>query len=225
MTDKQKLEIIDLKKEGFTYEHIAKKFNYSIGYIKQVISRYKKDKNLYNEDHRKIKYELNKEFFKEIKPKSILDLFCGENRFWDSTYGKRCKVISNDSLESKNAKPDPGMTLKANLLLQAYSSVNYKFDLIDIDPYGSPISCLENGIKLAKKGLIVTFGDYKNFKRYSNKYRNHFKVFYNIDLPKEEITINNLIDYVINLSKGTLEVWYVASWKTCDRIYFIKKKE
>ena len=35
-----------------------------------------------------------------------------------------------------------------------------QYDLIDIDPFGSVYDCLELAIKMAKKGIIVTYGEY-----------------------------------------------------------------
>ena len=43
-----------------------------------------------------------------------------------------------------------------------------QYDLIDIDPFGSVYDCLQFAIKMAKKGIIVTYGEYghKRWKRY-----------------------------------------------------------
>ena len=36
---------------------------------------------------------------------------------------------------------------------------NYRFDLIDIDPFGSAYDCFDLSIKIAEKGLIITYGE------------------------------------------------------------------
>ena len=217
-------EIIELKEEGFSYKHLSKKYGYSEDLIKSWVTKQKKQTNTYNEDHIDEKYYINSEFFNAVNPESILDLYCGRNRFWATNYGSECKVISNDALEDKEAKPDYKMNIKADQLLQAYLMVDKHFDLIDIDPYGSPKECIEAGIKLADKGLIITFGDFKNYcKRFSTDKKNLFKELYGINLSKKEVTIEHVAEYVIKLSDNKLKVWDIVSWRYCDRIYFIKE--
>ena len=217
-------EIIELKEEGFSYKHLSRKYDYSEELIKSWVSKQRKQTNTYNSDHLEEKYQINSEFFNVINPKSILDLYCGRNRFWASNYGTKCKVISNDTLVDKDARPDYKMNIKADQLLQAYLMVDKHFDLIDIDPYGSPRECIEAGIKLADKGLIITFGDFKNCcKRFSTEEKNLFYEYYGIDLPKKKITIDHMAEYVIKLSNYKFKVWDISSWRYCDRIYFIKE--
>ena len=122
----------ELKEEGFSYRHLSKKYGYSEELIKSWVSKYKKQNNTYNSDHIEEKYEINKDFFEAIKPDTILDLFCGRNRFWANNYGSKCKVISNDNLKDRKADPDYKMTMNADQLLQAYLVVDKHFDLIDI---------------------------------------------------------------------------------------------
>ena len=217
-------KILELKSEGFSYEHLTKKYGCSVDLIKSWIANHKKSTNTYNLDHINEKYELNIEFFKAINPKTILDLYCGRSRFWASNFGTDCLVISNDNLKDKEARPDYKMTMNADQLLQAYLVVDKHFDLIDVDPYGSPKDCLNAAIQLADKGLILTFGDFKSCKRFSNKDRNLFYELYGITLPKEKITIDYLADYIVKLSNFKFKVWNIASWKNCDRVYFIKEE-
>ena len=42
-----------------------------------------------------------------------------------------------------------------------------KFDLIDLDPFGSAYDCFDLAIKMAKKGLCITLGElgHKRWKR------------------------------------------------------------
>ena len=218
-------EIIELKEEGFSYRHLSKKYGYSEELIKSWVSKYKKQNNTYNSDHIEEKYEINKDFFEAIKPDTILDLFCGRNRFWANNYGSKCKVISNDNLKDRKADPDYKMTMNADQLLQAYLVVDKHFDLIDIDPYGSPRECIEAGVKLADKGLIITFGDFKTKKRFSSDIQNLFYETYGINLPKERITIEHLANFVTKLSNDKFKVWGYVNWRYCDRVYFIRKED
>lgn len=207
-------------KEGFTLFHLSDKFGLSVNQIKKIISDYKKEINLYNEDHIKEKYKINSEFYFYIKPKTILDLFCGRNRYWSTFFSNFSMVISNDNLEDPYAKPDPGYSFNASDLLEKFRYENKKFDLIDIDPYGSPSECIDLGIELADKGLIITIGDYKNALRYPNKFKNYFSKTYGINKPIGQINIDSFIDLIETKSSGKFEVFDICSWKTCDRIYF-----
>ena len=35
-----------------------------------------------------------------------------------------------------------------------------KYDVVDLDPYGSPYECLDLAMGIAKKGLVVSFGEW-----------------------------------------------------------------
>ena len=45
---------------------------------------------------------------------------------------------------------------------------NEKFDLIDLDPYGSAYDCFDLAVKMAKKGLVISFGEWghKRWRRF-----------------------------------------------------------
>ena len=46
----------------------------------------RKLENTYNLEHLEDKYRTNKLFKREIKPRTILDPFCGTKKFWKTTY-------------------------------------------------------------------------------------------------------------------------------------------
>lgn len=225
MTKEEKIKKAhELKKEGFSIKHISNKLNLKVDVVKNYLVSYKKKENSYNLDHLSDKYELNDEFFQLIKPKSILDVFCGQRRFWADYKNEECNVVSNDSMQDENARPDNFMTLPANQLLEIYKLAKIKFDIVDIDPYGSPIDCLESAVNVAEKGLIITFGEFKKIKyRFKNIGENFFKEKYGITIPLENITINDLADIITKISNNKFKVWRIGDWRNCDRVYFIAK--
>ena len=223
-TEEKIEEAIRLKSEGFSNQHIADKLGVGVTRIKDYLSIKKKKDNVYNLDHLEDKYGLNDDFFNIIKPKSILDTCCGQRKFWADYKKFGCKVVSNDNMHDEKASPDYLMTLKANQLLEAYKLAGTKFDLVDVDPYGNPADCLEAAVKVAKKGLIITFGEFKRMRyRYKNVGKKYFKEKYGIDMSFDDITINDMADLIIKLSDNKFKVWKIGDWRYCDRIYFIAK--
>ena len=214
-------ETIRLKSEGFSNQHIADKLGVGVTRIKDYISEYKKRENIYNQDHLEDKYGLNDDFFHLIKPKSILDVCCGQRKFWADYKKFGCNVVSNDCMEDKRAQPDKLMTFKAHQLLEAYKLANTQFDIVDVDTYGNPADCLEAAVVVAKKGLIITFGEFKRLRyRFKNVGQKYFKEKYGMKMSIEDITINDMADMIINLSKNKFKVWKIGDWRYCDRIYF-----
>lgn len=217
-------EISEYLSMGFTYRHLAKKYDCTEKYLRELVSKNKKLTNVYNLDHVEQKYRINKEFYETIQPSSVLDVCCGRSRFWASNYGNECKVISNDNMVDPNSVPDFKMTIDADKLLQAYSLADKHFDIVDVDLYGSPKDCLETAINIADKGLVVTFGDFKINRRFSSNTNNLFKKYYGIVVSSgEKITIEHLAKHVVKLSGNKLKVWEICDWRNCDRIYFIKE--
>ena len=94
-----------------------------------------------------------------------------------------------------------------------------KFDLIDLDPFGSTFDCLDIAIKMAKKGLIVTLGEmgYKRFKRLDFVRR-----MYEIN-ELSEFTTENLIHNIVKIgerNKKKLTPIVVKEWNNISRVYF-----
>lgn len=74
---------------------------------------------------------------------------------------------------------------------------------------------------MAKRGLIVTFGEFKRLRyRFKNVGQKYFKEKYGMEMSIEDITINDMADMIINLSKNKFKVWKIGDWRYCDRIYF-----
>ena len=100
-------------------------------------------------------------FLDTTKPESVLDLFAGKS-FYENK-GIR-KLVTNDKDEKFHTTHNKDALV---LLCELYAQ-GQRFDLVDIDPYGSPYSYLDLSMKIAKKYLVVSFGEWghRRWKRY-----------------------------------------------------------
>ena len=204
---------VDLKAKAFSTKEIAISLDRSETSVSIKMKRLGKKINTYNKNHIEEKYELNNLFLEVIKPKNILDLYCGTN-----SYYKNYNVTTNDI--NKNIKADYNEDA-FKLLCKLYYE-NKKYDLIDLDPFGSAYDCFDLTIKMAKKGLIITLGEigHKKWKRLD-----YVKTHYNIE-KLEDFTTENIIDYIQKIglrNKKYLYVWEYREWQNISRVYFIVK--
>lgn len=203
----------DLKIKGYTAKEIAKSTNRTVPSVKLKLKRLTKNNKTYNKDHIIEKYLLNREFLKEIKPKTVLDLYAGKKSFYNNY-----DAITNDI----DLSADTNYHIDALKLLCKLYYENKQFDLIDLDPYGSAYDCFDLTIKMAKKGLIITLGElgHKRFNRYDF-------VGPRYDINKiEDFQINTIIKYIQKIglrNKKSLEVFKYKEWKNIGRVYFIVK--
>ena len=168
-TDSNIKELLDLKKNK-TIKEISKIINRTETSINIKLKRLKLKNDTYNEKHREDKYNTNKLFLDLIKPKSILDVYAGNSYYKKNT---NIKVVDNDI---KGKETDYKLDALDFLILNK----NKKFDLVDLDPYGSAFDCFDLALKIAQKGLIITFGEYGH-KRWKRK-----------DFIEHRYNINNL---------------------------------
>ena len=202
-----------LKAKGFNTKQIAECIDRDVTQVSIKIKRLGKKSMTYNQGHFEEKFAVNYNFVKEIKPKSVLDVYAG----FASVYKKlNCdNVISND----KNEKSNTEYHLEAlDFMCQMYLDKR-KFDLVDLDPFGSAYDCFDLAIKMAKKGLIITLGElgHKRFKRLDFVRR-----YYGIE-TLEDFTTDNLVKHIIKIgerNKKTLTPIYVKDWRNIARVYF-----
>lgn len=180
------------------------------------IKRLQKKDGLYNAPHREDKYATNDIFFSLVEPRSILDAFSGRHSYYER-YSKTCLVYRND-------KNPSFLGLESNE--SAYSCVsklvlkNHKFDVVDLDPFGSAYDCFDGAIRLAQKGLIITFGEFghKRFKRFD-----FVRPRYGIN-DLETFTVDKMVEEVIRIGmihKKTLTPYIVKTWRNIARAYFL----
>lgn len=209
-TDEEIKWVKNLKKAGYNVEDIANSIDRSIVSLSLKLKRLTKKNYTYNQDHVIEKYQLNDDFLKELQPKSILDLYSGKE-----TYYKNYNVTSNDI--KKDAKTNYHQDA-LKLICKLYSE-NKKYDLIDLDPFGSAYDLFDLSIKMAKKGLIITLGElgHKRWKRFD-----YVSSHYDID-NLDNFTIEELIKYIQKIglrNKKELTIWKYKEWKNIGRVYF-----
>lgn len=76
-----------MKQKGFSNDDIAESMGRSKTSIAIKLKRLGKSSDTYNKGHIAEKYEMNGRFLEELKPNSILDLYCGAKSFYKSVGG------------------------------------------------------------------------------------------------------------------------------------------
>lgn len=92
----------DMRAKGFTNAEIAESMGRTETSISIKLKRLGKANERYNEAHRKEKYGANRGFFEIIEPKSVLDLYCGTESWWQSN-------LPLDSVEVETNDIDQGI--------------------------------------------------------------------------------------------------------------------
>ncbi len=202
--------ILSMQKQGFTKEQIARSVGRSATSVKIKLKRLSKSNGSYNSDHVLQKYALNKSFVDYIKPKTVLDLYCGEKSFY-----KDLNVTTNDIDKSIDADYHEDAF---KLICKLYSQ-NKRYDLIDLDPYGSAYDCFDLAIKMARKGLVITLGELGHIRW---KRLDFVSSHYGID-KFEDFTIENIVNNIQKIgerNKKRLTIWECRKWRNIGRVYF-----
>jgi len=207
-TDENIKELLFLKKNK-SIKDISKIINRTETSISIKLKRLKLSNDTYNEKHRQDKYCCNRMFLAEINPKNILDVYAGNSYYKKTT---DIKVIDNDI---KGTQTD--FSLDAFDFLFKFK--NMKFDLVDVDPFGSAFNCFDLAIQIAQKGLIITFGEYGHKRWRRSDYVKHR---YNIN-NLQEFKTDKFNDYVIKRAKmfnKKLSVYITKDYGNIMRTYF-----
>lgn len=202
---------------GYSYAEIAEALDRTRDSVSIKGKRLQKrtDNNTYNEYHLEHKYQSNQQFYEDfVKAKTCLDLYCGINSYWKNN--TNMKVITND--KDKDVKADyheDAFKLACKLFYQGR-----KFDIVDLDPFGSAYESFELAIRMAKRGLIITFGEmgHKRWKRLdfvSKRYNIHDMDSFNIDNMIEKVQLLGM------RHKKWLNPVIVDEFKNINRVYFI----
>ena len=196
--------------EGYSYGDIAKSVDRSEISVNIKVKRLSKKDNTYNAAHVVEKYELNDKFLEMLKPRTVLDLYCGEKNFY-----KDYKVTTNDI----NADIPADYHMDAlKCICKLYSEGN-KYDLVDLDPFGSAYECFDLAVKMAKKGLVITLGElgHKRWRRF-DYVRPHYGI-----STVDEFSIDKIISEIQRIglmNKKKLVVWQYREWKNIGRVWF-----
>jgi DNA-binding CsgD family transcriptional regulator len=212
-TEEQVKQLLDLK-EKHSNDEIAKILDRSEVSISIKLKRLKKKNGHYNEKHVQEKYKLNDDFFLIIKPKTVLDAFSGQKSYYEKF--NDIDLTTNDL----NIKFGTNYHMDYLKLLCKLYSENKKYDLIDLDPFGSAYDGFDLAIKMAKKGIVLTLGElgHVRFKR--------------LDFVRHRYDIHDIKDFSFNTivekikriglqNKKTLRPVYIANWQNITRVYFM----
>ena len=213
-TDAEIEWMLEMKLSGYTNIEIADSLGRTETSVSIKLKRIGKSGDTYNEKHRCEKYDANISFFQYVKPKTILDAYCGTERWWMNNC-EGCAVISNDA----NKEIQATYNMPADKLIARLYADDYSFDLIDLDPFGSAYDCFDQSIKMAKRGIIITLGEmgHKRWKRLD-----FVKRYYGIE-SLSEFTTERLINEIIKIgrrNKKELVPVIVKEWPRISRVYF-----
>jgi len=202
-----------LKEKGLNTKQISECIDRDVTQVSIKIKRLGKLNKTYNDPHRVEKYNTNEKFITDLNIISVLDVFSGSKSAYQSF--ELNKLITNDS----DISFDTDYNFDALTFCCMQYSAGNKYDVVDLDPFGSAYDCFDLAIKMAKKGLIITLGElgHKRFKRLDFVRR-----YYGIE-AFEDFTTDNLVKHIIKIgerNKKLLIPVYVKDWRNIARVYF-----
>lgn len=214
------LLLIDWYKKGYRINDIAIALSRTPASIQNKVRRVRKwiiDE--YNSpEAREAKYNCNKDFVNFLnKPKTCLDAFAGCGSYW--TTNTKLTVDTNDY----NTEFDTMYHMKAEKLVAKLYSEDKQYDIVDIDPYGSPYLCINHAIAIAKKGLIITFGEKGHIQQNRTDYVDACYGIKNI----KKLNVNTFISYVKKIGNSynkEIEPVIIFESNSIWRVYFTVKK-
>ncbi len=152
-TENEMKWVMDRVADGYTISQIAESIDRTAVSVQVKVKRLQKKLDSYNDKHRGVKYNANAEYMDMVKPKSVLDVYAG-NSFYKQYDLER--LVTNDLDE----RFETDFHMDALKFLYGTYIDNQKFDVVDLDPYGSAYECFDVALKIAKKGIIVSFGEW-----------------------------------------------------------------
>lgn len=145
--------VVSRIESGYSVAEIADAIGRTPISVQIKLKRMTKKSDTYNHKNREMKYAANRMFIEQVNPKTVLDVYAG-NSYYKTVDG--ITVTDNDMDESFETQYSMD-ALK--FLCQMYLD-GRKFDVVDLDPYGSAYDCFPLALKMAKKGIVVSFGEW-----------------------------------------------------------------
>lgn len=207
---------LDMKQKGYAVPQIAYSVKRDSVQVGIKLKRLQKKDGSYNATHSDEKSLINKEFVEHIGARTVLDLYSRNgNPAYDGL-----QVTSNDIDQSVEA--DYHMDA-LKLLCKFHTEGNRVFDYVDLDPYGSCYECLDLAIRMAKKGIAITFGEigHKRWKRLD-----YVRDRYGID-SLDEFNMQKMIEEVQRIGRlhhKELKVYKTSSWRNIGRVWLTVEK-
>lgn len=204
---------VSLRNKGLTNEQIGEIVGRTAISIQIKLKRVGKSDDTYNVDHLADKYACNAEFASIINPKDVLDLYCGTRSWWANN--GPWMAFTNDM--DKNIKAD--YHEDAAMLIHNLYYRGFTYDVIDLDPYGSAYECFDLAIKMATRGIVITFGEmgHKRWKRLDFVRR-----YYGIE-SLDDFTLPRLVqevERIANRNKKHLVPIISREWDRIARVWF-----
>ena len=148
--DEEISKMLELKKQEVSFDIICKILNRTAESCKRKFYRLQKKLNTYNKNHKDLKYYYNKQFLEKINAETLLDAYSGGISWWKKN--TQLQVIDNDIKIA-------GAEYKLDAFDFLYLHRKKKYDVVDLDPFGSAYDCFDFALQIAEKGLIITFGE------------------------------------------------------------------
>ena len=146
--DEEISKMLELKKQEVSFDIICKILNRTAESCKRKFYRLQKKLNTYNKNHKDLKYYYNKQFLEKINAETLLDAYSGGISWWKKN--TQLQVIDNDIKIA-------GAEYKLDAFDFLYLHRKQKYDVVDLDPFGSAYDCFDFALQIAEKGLIITF--------------------------------------------------------------------
>lgn len=199
-------------KDGHSAKVIAQAIGRTDVSVMVKLKRLGKKQDTYNDANRAAKYEANKRFVELLNPKTVLDLYAANSYY---KFHPELDLIDNDS----DTRFDTMHNEDALKLLCKLYPNNQKFDVIDLDPYGSAYDCFDLAMKLARKGIAISFGEWghKRWRRY-DFVRPRYGITNNDDFTTEAFVAE--AQRIARLNHKQLEIVESLQYANFYRVYF-----
>jgi hypothetical protein len=175
--------LLQKKKDGYSFIEIGKLLDRTDYSCNRKYYKLMKKLDSYNDKHRDLKYKFNQKFLQGIEATTLLDAYSGGVSWWKKN--SSLNVVDND-IEID------GADFKLDAFDFLYNNRKKKFDIVDLDPFGSAFDCFDFALQIAQKGLIITFGEIVGRRFNRQDFVEHR---YGIN-SIEEFTTNNLSLYL-----------------------------
>jgi hypothetical protein len=143
---------LERRAAGWTYADLAEATGRSETSVSIKIKRMSKADGSYNTKRHKNKYLGNQTFLDCAKIQTVLDLYAADS--WWKAAG--LETLTNDT----DHRFDTDYHTDAFKLASELYFEGKRFDLVDLDPYGSAYDVIPFGLRLARVGLVVSFGEW-----------------------------------------------------------------
>ena len=208
--DSDMTKLLEMKKQGSSFEQIGQALGRNPYSCNRKYYKLMKKHDSYNNKHRLLKYEYNKHFLTLLDADTLLDAFSGGVSWWKQNTS--LKVTDNDIKVE-------GADYKLDALDFLFLFKNKKYDVVDLDPFGSAYECFDFALQIAQKGIIITFGEIvgRRFNRMDfveHRYGMRYI---------EDFTTENLIKYIQQrgmIYRKILTPIIKAEMTNISRVYF-----